>query len=53
MLSFMSSQELTSNEWIIDMGTTDRVHANDGILESLSHNNDSHLVLVGNGSQSM
>ena len=31
------------------MSATDHVHANEGILESLSHNCNSHLVLVGNG----
>lgn len=38
------------NEWIMDTGATDHVHENEGILETLSDNNNYHSVLVGNRS---
>lgn len=47
----MSLQEPSTNDWIMGTGATNHANANEGILDSISHNKISHSILVGNGSR--
>lgn len=44
----MSLHEPGQNNWIMDTRATNHIHVNEGMLETLSHNHNSHYVLVGN-----